>query len=406
MIKFQWNSWRGGIFVVEFNMYGGVMTAKIKWISYYSFTVMGMIVVSIGAMMKSLISAFQLSYEQGGLIVTATAVASLVMGFFAGLLLAKVSFRLMMMIGNGFYVVGFLIFALAPSYGWLLVAAFLAGLGWAFSNTTINMMMNEASDGDAKQISLLHMMFSIGAFLVPLLYKWLMDMGYSYRALCYAIAAMSAVALGISYSIDLKRTAHMERGTKAKISWGWIVFSVILFFYVGSESMINTWTISIMTNVKSLLESDAQTIFSVFWGTMIVGRFICGFLSMKFDVMKLVLICSLVALGAIVLLLVSQTAALTFTSMFILALAFSGIYPLSFSAASAHTKGSGVITALVITGGGLGSTFFPYISGYFADHYGLIAILVILMIAILLLASFAYLAMSPNQSKSEAKNES
>ena len=70
-------------------------------------------------------------------------------------------------------------------------------------------------------------------------------------------------------------------------------------------------------------------------------------------------------------------------------LSFSGIYPLTMAHAHPIIRGSGIATALVISGGGLGSTIVPYISGRIADRYGTVSIIATILMTLICMFVFS-----------------
>jgi fucose permease len=347
--------------------------------NYFGFVVMGMIVISFGAIMPDIRSTFDLSYEQGGLMLSIFSLSYLLNGLLGGVLSDRIGLKKTITLGNSLYVVGLLGIAASNSVWMLFLGIGITGMGWGYCNTAINVLINEISDGDGNAMSLLHMSFGIGAFVIPLIFSIFLRLDMTWQHMMAFLAFMALIALILSGWMDIPRKTKSElkvRRDKGKRSWPMmLLFMGILFFYVGSENAFSGWMVTYLTTAVSFSESGAQNMLSTLWLMVIVGRIVSGKVSRSVSPATLTFFMSLGALLAMLLFIGTSSPYAIGLSIVMVGLMFSGIYPLTMANANSIIKGSATSSAIVIAGGGLGSTILPYVTGKIADTWGTAAII-------------------------------
>jgi len=351
------------------------------WGNYFGFVVMGMIVVSFGSIMPYIRDTFSLTFEQGGMMLAFFSGSYLVNGMISGFLVDKFGQKPVLVVGNALYVIGLTTIYFAHEPWMLYLSVVIIGTGWGFCNTTVNILVNDTSKGETKAMSLLHMSFGVGAFFIPLFFSFLLRMGFSWRHMMLFLALMSLVALLLSIKMKIRQkntdkpqneTNKKETSASPKIL---LLYMIILFFYVGGENAFNGWVVSYLMTGLHKMEGFSQNILSTLWLTIILGRYMIGLLNHRIDKAKFVMIASFMALTGMSLFILAKSEWLIFLSIICIGLSISGIYPLTMAHANRVIHGSGLATAIVISGGGLGATIIPYVSGRIADYYGTIAII-------------------------------
>lgn len=347
--------------------------------NYFGFVVMGMIVISFGAIMPDIRSTFDLSYEQGGLMLAIFSLSYLLNGLLGGVLSDRIGLKRTINLGNLLYVVGLLTIAASSNIWILFLGIGITGMGWGYCNTAINVLINEISDGDGNAMSLLHMSFGIGAFLIPLVFSFFLKLNLTWQHMMIFLAAMAFIAMILSFQMDTPRMTKSELKTKndtGKRSWSMmLLFMGILFFYVGSENAFSGWMVTYLTTAVSFSEGSAQSMLSTLWLMVIAGRIVTGRMSRSISHATLTFFMSLGALLFMLLFISASSPFVIGFSIVVIGLMFSGIYPLTMANANPIIKGSATSSAIVIAGGGLGSTILPYVTGKIADTWGTTAII-------------------------------
>jgi len=366
----------------------------IIWGNYFGFVVMGMIVVSFGSIMPYIRTEFKLSFENGGLILAFFSGSYLINGILGGWLVDKVGKKVILVIGNGLYVTGSTLLFFASQVWIIYVSVVILGIGWGFCNTTINILVNDSSHGDAKAMSLLHMSFGIGAFFVPLIFSVFLKVGLDWKALMLFLALLAFIAfvlslfMKIEFVIDEKDVHSNKRFPNPKPL---LIYIAILFFYVGSESAFSGWIVSYLITGLEKGPVFAQNMLSILWLTIIIGRYSIGQIGTRINKAQFVMFASGIALLSMLLFIMTKNEWVIFLSVMSIGLSFSGIYPLTMAHANSIIRGSGMATALVISGGGLGSTIVPYLSGRIADGFGTVAIIGTILVTLTFMFVFSWL---------------
>ncbi len=355
---------------------------------------MGMIVVSFGSTMPYIRDEFALSFENGGLILAFFSGSYLINGMLSGWLVDWIGKKAILVTGNSLYVIGLSSLFFASQVWIIYVSVVILGIGWGFCNTTINILVNDSSHGDAKAMSLLHMSFGVGAFIVPLLFNVFLKLGLTWKELMLFLSLLALVSfvLSLFMQIDFVKENKKEGSKKHfQNSKQLILYMAILFFYVGSESAFSGWIVSYLITGLKMAAGFAQNMLSILWLTIIIGRYAIGLLGTRINKGKFVMAASGIALLSMVLFISTSNQIIIFISVIGIGLSFAGIYPLTMAHANPIIRGSGLATALVISGGGLGSTTVPYLSGRIADGYGTVAIISTILVTLTCMFIFSWI---------------
>lgn len=345
------------------------------WGNYFGFMVMGMIVVSFGATMPFIRESYKLSYEQGGVLLAIFSGSYLVNGLLGGVISDRIGLKKTIVIGNVLYVAGLTIMAFTPVEYGLYLGILITGMGWGFCNTGINVLIGIASNGDGNAMSLLHMSFGIGAFIIPLIFSLFLELTLSWKHMMLFLAAMALVALILSLKMeDLRESREETVSTKGRIGQKSLpfilLFGMTLFFYVGSENTFSNWMVTHLTNELRFSQTVSQNLLSTFWLMVIVGRVIVGRVSRYTKAHYMVVVMGIGGLLGMFMFVNVSTIWGIAMAIVLCGLMFSGIYPMTMVATRYVVGYSATISALIISGGGLGSTILPYITGKLADNWG------------------------------------
>lgn len=167
------------------------------------------------------------------------------------------------------------------------------------------------------------------------------------------------------------------------------LYMAILFFYVGSESAFSGWIVSYLISGLGMSPAFAQNMLSILWLTIIVARYIIGQNGTRIDKARFVMIVSATVLLSMILFVATSNPLIITVSVIGIGFSFAGIYPLTMAHANPIIRGSGLATALVISGGGMGSTVVPYLSGRIADRFGTVAIIGTILMTLTFLLFFS-----------------
>ncbi|PKM50372.1 MAG: hypothetical protein CVV02_11375 [Firmicutes bacterium HGW-Firmicutes-7] len=362
------------------------------WGNFYGFFVMGMITLFLGSNMPNISELYKLSYAQSGLVLSFFAAGALICGFISGVMGDAIGMKRVLVISNCLYVIGMLIVALSSSVIFLYLGVFIIGSGGGAFGTSVNLIVNDFIHGDGRIMSLLHMSFGVGAFIIPIISNKALELGLNWKSVLILLIVLELVSLVLSLNMKI----HFHRKTsenkilnkkifKNKTIY---IFAAILFFYVGAENSINGWIVTYLIDGLELSKSFANNALSVFWIIMMFGRFINSIISQKFQKEDILLCSSIGTVVMIIAFINSTNPILIVLIIALLGLMLSGIYPLAFASANPIIKGSGLVGAVITSGGALGSVAVPYISGIVSEYSGVRGVLFTILIALILMTVF------------------
>lgn len=271
--------------------------------------------------------------------------------------------------------------SLAPWYPLLLlffvVTGFANGILITFPGVYVTRVCGDASH---HQQSLLYGFFALGVVTGPLLSGFLVDNGLSWRW-AFAIPALALLPLSIPVVLasleNLEGVKRLSRSViRQVIGFNRGMFLGLLLailLYIAAESSMSMWLITFLREEHGISLTAAHWTLTALWIAIMVGRWICGYLSRKVDPYLLLLIlCTASGLLLMITPLTdSGTAAIVLYPA--VGLFFSGIYPflIGYVAWFPSDLSSSVFT-LFLAAGAAGSTVLPYFVGLVNQFLGLV----------------------------------
>lgn len=361
--------------------------------NFYAYIVTGMLVLMTGALLPYLMKDFGLNYRDGGLLLSLQAAGYLCSGLLSGIASEFFGRKITMISGAIFLMFGFGGILLTDSAIFLFLFIFISGLGWGTMNTLVNTVVNEAVEGNANILNLLHMFFSIGGFLAPLVILITIRLNLGWHFGIMLVTLMSAVLILLFFFIPLDSPATLKKKGRSSFRFltdrRFYIFILILFFYVGSESSINGWLVTYLIKSNLMDEAGAQNILSLTWVSVIFGRLLCSYLSKFIPKERIILICSAGSIFFFLLFMLFKTPIILAACVFGLGFCFAGIYPTTVSNAGYLIRESGIAGGLLFSLGGLGALAVPYIAGIFAQSFGINSVMVTIFCSFVLLMLFS-----------------
>jgi fucose permease len=275
--------------------------------------------------------------------------------------------------------------SIVPNYQTLSGLFLLAGIGAAFAETSINVVVSRLyPNKTGSALNVVHVFYSVGAFIGPALAGLLIE-SYGNWKLPYLVTCIGFAPLTAFAAIRIIRG---KRHTGVASSWGRSTHNadtglprVLLrghalmlagFFYLGAEWGTNAWLASFLILERGFSIALAGLSTSLFWALMAVGRLSLGRLVDRLGYKKMMLCCSSVgALSILAATLVEGryiTVALWAFSGFI----FGPMMPTIFAWTSTlFPSRRGFASGAVYSAASLGAVLSPWIIGALADLYGL-----------------------------------
>lgn len=368
----------------------------------YGYSVSGMAVLVIGAILPSVIGEAGISFLAAGGLLSVMAVGNLLASFLFPVMVPALGRKASITLLTSMVPMCLIGLTLLPPLPVMYAVMLVYGLARGAVTIINNAAVNDIYDGGAAgKLNLLHCSFAIGAFLAPFLTAVLMKLGFGWRSVVYllvVITATSALSYGtMDYSLlnepagdKSKKTGGKPReGREFLKSFQFYCIALILFFYLGVENCINGWFVTYLQNTGVMSEAYATSLVSVTWLVIMAGRLVCAALSKKMARSSLILMNALGS-GLCFFLLIS-TKSLPLITLALIGFGFflAGIYPTCIANAGPLIKGSTFGMSMLTAISALGGIITPQIVGGAADYIGIVAAIGILVVNVVLVLVFS-----------------
>lgn len=349
-------------------------------LTYAVFLMNGMLALSIGSLLPFVRDARGLDYGFCGLIVSLHSVGNLFSSFFAGTLPLAIGKKKSILLFQSAFAISYCMILFGKGNLVLAAAFLMTGLARGAASNYCNSKINNLAPGKAWIINGLHAMFSIGAFVFPILLT-LITGTYADH---WVYACMLMIALGVLTWIlyllipeDEDVVAAPAAGEEKESNWGFLkepLFYLViltLFFYLCAEQGVIGWMITYFKDTELLSPSVSTITASVQWLMILLGRLSAAFLSLKIAKEKLLPVMGVGLVAFFIILIFSKT---TFWIMFgIVGFGYSmaGIYPTTVSFAGKLLQKYSMAWSFILTTASFGSILMPSVIGKIAAGAGI-----------------------------------
>ncbi|WNG35586.1 MFS transporter [Archangium violaceum] len=361
-------------------------------LAYLAFVSLGLPDAVLGIAWPSIRGAFALPQAALGAVLATSAAAYFLSGLRAGQLIRSLGIGTLLTVSTGLVTLGIAGFSLAPAFAWFLLSACFIGVGSGGIDAGLNTYA--ARHFGARHMTWLHAAYSTGAALGPVLLTAILARGGGWRAGYVTIGAVLGL-LAVSFAVmrrqwggEQARSGAGEAsdasgpaagdGVTPSISTGatllrprvWLQI-FLFFFYSGVEVTTGQWSYTFLTESRGIDTTVAGTWVSLYWGSLLAGRVLLGFIVERVGSVRLLRLCSGTAiLGAILFAIPGIPAAI---GLAIIGFSLAPIFPGLMSEtprrigveAAAHAVGFQVSAAT------LGVATLPSLAGLLSERFGL-----------------------------------
>ena len=385
------------------------------FLSYIVFMVNGMLALSIGSMLPFIRDARGLDYGFCGMIVSLHSVGNLLSSFFAGIVPAFLGKKKSILLFESFFAISFALILFGQNNFCLVLAFLMTGLARGAASNYCNAKINALAPGKAWIINGLHAMFSIGAFLFPILLTLITGTNASnWIYACVMMLAVGVLAWFLYWMIpedeeQKKQRKTEENGEEKKTaavsengSWGFLkepVFYLVivtLFFYLCAEQGVIGWMITYFKDTELLSPSVSTITASVQWLMILFGRLTVAAVSLKVAKEKLLPVMGVGLVVFFILLIFSRTTFWIMAGIIGFGYSMAGVYPTTVSFAGKLIQKYPMAWSFILTLASLGSIVMPSVIGKIAETAGIAVgmssvavVLVIDFICILALCAYS-----------------
>jgi fucose permease len=256
-------------------------------LAYVGFVSLGLPDGLLGVAWPSMRAQFGLALDALGPLLVATTAGYVLASFASGRLLARMRVGALLALSCLATAAALAGYATAPA--WAVVVAFgaLAGLGAGAIDAGLNTYV--ATQHSARTLNWLHACYGVGAATGPVLMTGVLMAGQPWQR-GYAVVAGFQVALSLGFAAmrawwppptpagDAPAAAHAPARATLRIPAAWLGMAAFVV-YVGLEQSAGAWAYSFLTEARGVPLARAGIFVSVFWGGLMAGRLVFGFVA-------------------------------------------------------------------------------------------------------------------------------
>ncbi len=351
------------------------MTAVVALMAVFTLAVCFII---LGAISVELMESLGIDEGQFGSLAMGLFLTSCVVQLIIGPLVDKMGYKPIAILGFVVTSASVFLLAYASSFGWVLIACILLGVGAmslnTVGNTLIPIVLFEGRD-PARASNFGNAFFGLGYVLTPFLFVFfLTNLNLSYSTSLSIIGLLVLVFLVFALAASYPQVSTGYRFSMAirLLGKGAVLMAALaLFCYISLEISMGTWIRKLM---EQLFEGSgnlrpayyAGLILSAFGVAMMAGRFFTSTVKNLTAIGdRVIAAMALVSLGAIVLMIVANGPLLAIIAVLLAGLAFAPIFPTIVGITFAKFEPSlyGSIFGIIFAVGLLGGTFVPKFIG-------------------------------------------
>lgn len=348
------------------------------YMTYIVFILNGMLALSIGALLPFIREAKGLEYAFSGMLVSLHSVGNLISSFFAGALAVQMGRKRSILLFNVSFAIAYLLILITDNMLFLALAFLMTGLARGATSNFCNTVINALAPGKAGIINGLHAMFSIGAFVFPIVLMGI-TAGNADNWL-YASALMLVMGI-LSWVIYLLIPVENQVSQKKQGSTGMGFFKeplfylviATLFFYLCAEQGVIGWLVTYFKDTGLLSASLSQLMASVQWIMILAGRLMTAWLSSKVKKEKLLLVMGIGLVAFFLLLINSHTTLWIVIGIMGFGFSMAGIYPTTVSFSGNLIEEYPLCWSFILTIASFGAIIMPSIIGRIAESAGIVA---------------------------------
>ena len=354
-------------------------------------------VLTVNAALKSIIAEFAWSDSQGGLLISCMSMGNLITSVLTGVLTRRLGRRRTMILWGALVCLSFALLTVLPAPMLFYPLMLLAGFSWGGVNSLDNTVVSELYDGSASRLNVMHACYAVGAVMMPLVLGFVLLQGGSWRVTAWVVSLLGLGLVIMAWRVPLpeRLAPRADEADRAEVPFlreaGFYLGIVMFFTYVGVETAASAWLPSYLSQTDEFFRRvPSETMVSLLWLTMIVGRLIFAAVGARLNKRVLLLALSTgFLMGMLGLTCLTGSTVLLILSVAFMGLSMSAMYASCVASNTRYVAGSAVAPGILFGMGGLGGAAVPYLAGLVSDQHGLHAGMASLCVFLALLVAAA-----------------
>lgn len=278
-------------------------------ISFYAFIAIGMAEAGLGVLLPSILAAYDLTPATVTLLFVSQISGYILAALTSSLVSSRLGLGHMLLLAAGLLTGALITYALSPTWGLMVAAGTLLGLGIGLIDAGINTAMVQ-DDRSAHLIGVLHGFYGVGALSGPAIATTLLALGMPWRQVYGVLAGIVSLLVVAVGAALLYRYPSLTKSASTSEAPAWsnlkrslrmpvvLLSGGLLLVYVGIEASMGNWAYTVQVMARSTPAMVAGYSVSAYWLGLTVGRFMLGyFLRSLGAVRTITLACLLLLLG-------------------------------------------------------------------------------------------------------------
>ncbi len=351
-------------------------------IIYIAFISLGLPDALLGSAWPSMHGALNVPVSYAGIVSMIISAGTIISSLFSDKMNSKLGTGKVTAFSVGLTAVSLLGFSVSKSFLLLCVIAFPYGLGAGAVDAALNNYV--ALHYKARHMSWLHCFWGVGATIGPYIMGACLTGGFKWNS-GYQIIGILQVALTVILIISLplwrrSNEAAQEGAAQNKMGMGKLLrlpgvkeVLTAFFCYCAVEQTAGLWGASYMVMERGLSPQSAAKWASLFYLGITIGRFICGFISMKMSDKAMIRLGQGMIIAGILLLIFPLGNLIMCIGLVVVGLGCAPIYP-SIIHETPTNFGAGLSQALIgmqMAFAYVGTTVMPPLFGALAGKLGI-----------------------------------
>ena len=216
------------------------------------------------------------------------------------------------------------------SYWGLILFSIGLGIGQGAVDALLNAYV--AKHYNARHMSWLHGCWAVGATIGPALMTRVISTSGAWSMGYLSLgSAQFVIALILLFSLGFWLHDDHETRNKPKTRSAFdmrMLFGMALFFlYVGAELSIGLWSNSYLIEKMGLAASVSGYLVALYYGSIMVGRFLSGFVAVRLGNRGLIRLGLMIVSGGLIMMFVAEDVMFLRLGMILMGLGLAPLYP-------------------------------------------------------------------------------
>lgn len=343
-------------------------------ICFFAFFIFGVTDNLKGPTLPAMLAELNIDYGTGGNIFFGEYVGFLIATLITGILADRFGLKLVFILAGVALVLGVGGYS-SFSVPFLLAASlFIIGLGLgAFELGPNAVIVSLYHEQKGLYLNLMAVMHGLGSMVAPLVAGYLLSIDTSWRTIYRWDLLLIIIFLAASLFLRFPKSeekASLDFRAIPKVAFKHALpfYYVAMLFYVAAEIGLASWMVVYLQDSRNMNEALSNNYLAIFFGTMMLGRFLGSFFVKRVGYLRSIFIAALFATASLAVGIFTQSAIfIPLTGFF-----FSIIFPtLTAAVSDAEQENMNTILGVLFTFSGIGGMIGPWLVAWSSKVFGL-----------------------------------